>query len=236
MPNSSHPESRFFVRREAILGWGTAIVGRGFMRFTALITGIFLLFPTRLSASPRAAQQKSSTTSKLDGKSKKLLHKDLDLMRKALQNDDVKSMQPPLEHALQLVRERAPLQLAKLTVLQQSPRGLGMFTASPQANVHDGKLQLYVEVRNFVSSLKNGEYKVDLSTDAAFYYADGSFIARKNNIGRHSFVSSTRHDVTFMVIDLNLRGMPAQAYQVEVIVHDNNSAKTQKLRCDFNIL
>ena len=156
---------------------------------------------------------------------------------KAVDAGEIAKALSATKKALHMLRDKAPLQLSRLTVLQKPPQGLGMFKASPKGQVHDGKLLLYVEVRNFVSQpTQDRKWRVDLRTDASFYYADGSFIARKDNIGQHHFVASTRHDVTFMVVELNLRGMPAQPYQLELTVHDANSGKKSKARCDFTIV
>ena len=166
----------------------------------------------------------------------KKIAQDLKKAQGALRKGELGALQEGLEAALQRVRDQAPLQMERLTVIDAAPQGLGMLHPSPRAVVRDNRLLLYVELRNFVSHKVGQGWDVDLTTDAAFYYADGSLIARKDKIGRHHFVASTRHDVTFMVVELTLRGMPAQDYQVELFVRDQHSGKTASLKGPFTVV
>lgn len=210
-------------------------------RWLAPLLVFVLLMPFLLAAGSNADDQIAAKAGgarglrilRTQGKIERKLRKAQQILAKRPLSEQVLK---ETKEALHMLRDMADLQLDKLTVVQESPRGLGMFTPSPRGEVRNGKLLLYVEVRNFISRKSPAGWSVDLGTDAVFYYADGSFIARKDNIGRHSFVARTRHDVTFMVLELNLHGMPAQVYEVELLVHDNNSGKSAKMRCYFKVL
>ncbi|MBN2360838.1 MAG: hypothetical protein JXR83_15390 [Deltaproteobacteria bacterium] len=153
----------------------------------------------------------------------------------ALTRRDLGSTIRYLERGLLAARSAAPLELSTLTVVDGIPEDLGMYRASPGGQVPGETMRLYVEVRNFGVRESGGSYEIALNTDAYFYYEDGEFFAGKKNIGEHRFSATTRHDVTFMVVELQLRGLPPQPYQIELVVTDAISGKVGKARVPFVI-
>lgn len=141
-----------------------------------------------------------------------------------------------LERALRLARQGAPLDVSQLTVVDTAPEGLGMYRPVPGATVRGGTLLLYAEVRNFGSRATAEGEEVDLGIDAGFYYEDGEHIATTRGIGDHRFVARTHHDVTFVVVELNLQGMPAQPYLVELTLTDRVSGKQGSARTRFVVV
>lgn len=153
----------------------------------------------------------------------------------ALTRRDLASTIQYLERGLLAARAAAPLELSKATVVDGIPEDLGRYRPLPGAAVKGETLRLYLEVRNFGVRESAGSYEIALSTDAYFYYEDGEFFAGKKNIGEHRFSATTRHDVTFMVVELQLRGLPPQPYQIELVVTDSISGKVGKVRVPFAI-
>jgi len=153
----------------------------------------------------------------------------------ALTRRDLNSTIQNLERGLLAARAAAPLELSKATVVDGIPEDLGIYKPLPGAAVRGETMRLYVEVRNFGVRESAGGYEVALNTDAYFYYEDGEFFAGKKNIGEHRFTATTRHDVTFMVVELQLRGLPPQPYQIELVVTDSISGKVGKARVPFVI-
>lgn len=157
----------------------------------------------------------------------------LETSRRALQSGDARSLVTPLQQALMLARGQAPLEVSQLTVVETTPQGLGMFTPSPGAVVRSGTLLLYAEVRNFATRTTPRGELVDLGIDASFFYDDGELIAARRGIGDHRFTARTVHEVTFVVVELNLRGLPPQAYHVELSLTDRVSGKAGHARTRF---
>lgn len=159
----------------------------------------------------------------------------LEQARQALARQDQAEVVRLLHLALAEARQRAPLEVSALTVVAADPTGLGMFQPAPGGRVEGGTLRLYAEVRNFGLRQAAGSFQVDLAIDAAFFYEDGERIALKQDIGRHSFTAATAHEVTFVAVELKTRGLPAQAYQVELGVRDLVSGKRGAARAPFVI-
>lgn len=168
-----------------------------------------------------------------DPKAAKPLQEELTKARTALTLADYAGTVAALERALQRAREQAPMELSRLTVVDEIPEGLGMYRPAPGAVVPGGFLRLYGEVRNFVPRQIDGGYEVQLVTDAYFYYEDGEFIAGSQGIGEHRFSATTRHDVTFMVVELHTTGLPPQPYYVELVVTDKVSGKQARAHTRF---
>jgi hypothetical protein len=116
------------------------------------------------------------------------------------------------------------------------PLGLGMYSPAPRGQISGNTLLLYVEVSHFETRRLQDNYEVHLSTDARFFYDDGERISSKKDIGTHRFVSKTKQDVTFMVIELRTQGLPAQPYRVEITVRDHVSGKSASARVPFTVL
>jgi hypothetical protein len=118
-------------------------------------------------------------------------------------------------------------------VVETTPQGLGMYTPAPDGRVRGGPLLLYAEVRNFATrSTLRGDL-VDIGIDASFFYEDGELIATRQGIGDHRFTSRTVQDVTFLVVELSMRGLPPQPYQVELMLRDRISGKAGQARTRF---
>jgi len=171
-----------------------------------------------------------------DPKVAKALQAELTKARAALTVANYASTVETLERALRLAREQSALEVTRLTVVKEIPEGLGMFQPTAGAQVFGGLLRLYAEVRNFVPRQVDGGYEVELVTDAYFYYEDGEFIAGSQGIGEHKFVASTRHEVTFMAVELHTTGLPPQPYHVELVITDKVSGKQARARAPFTVI
>lgn len=197
---------------------------------TVVLLNLVLLAPPTWATRPSAS---SAPTPAADDVGK--LRRAIKRADEAVTRGDDKAAVNELQSALRLARERAPLELSRLTVVNRVPEGLGMISPASGGRVFGPTLRLYAEVRNFATRPTERGHEVYLATDAAFYYADGELITRAQNIGEHRFFASTIHDVTFMVVELTARGLPPQPYQVELIVRDQISGKTARARTTFEV-
>ena len=148
---------------------------------------------------------------------------------------DDDAAQRALYEAVDEARARAPLKVHTGVILDEPPENLGMYKAAPGAMVFGKTILVYLEVDNHgLRKLPDG-YGIDLWTDLFILYEDGERIGGKERFGEHKLVSRTPHRTTFMVLEATVSQLPAQPYQVEVVVHDAVSGKQGKLRIPFRV-
>jgi hypothetical protein len=150
-----------------------------------------------------------------------------------LGDDD--AAQRALYEAVDEARARAPLKVHTGVILDEPPETLGIYKPAPGAMVFGKTILVYVEVDNHGFRQKPGGYEVDLWTDLFILYEDGERIGGKERFGEHRLVSRTPQRTTFMVLEATVSQLPAQPYQVEVVVHDAVTGKQGKVRIPFRV-
>ena len=182
----------------------------------------------------RAQKNSGSATWNISAEAK--LKSQLSRAAAALDKRESAKLVEALEQARLTASAMAPLQLGPLHILAGQPRGQGDFLPAPDGAVQGDTLLLYARVRGFGTSQKVGDPDlkvIDIRTDASFFYEDGQLIATKKDIGVHHLEVREVPLETFMVLELKIKGLPAQPYLVELKASDLNSGKSAKARTRF---
>lgn len=166
----------------------------------------------------------------------------------AWQARDFSASVAALEGALRLARDRAPLEVRKVVVVNAPHVGLGIYEPAPKGRVENRLLRLYVEVANFGTraphppiaeekgKAEDAELReVELEVMGTFFLGDGTKIGERP-LGTHRFKTRTNVGVTSFGVDARLGdGAPSGPYEVELSVRDSSTEKQASRRARFVI-
>lgn len=148
---------------------------------------------------------------------------------------DTASAMKRIWQAVDDARARLPLDVHTGLVLEGVPENLGIYRTAHGSMVFDNVVMLYLEVDNHGLRKRPEGYELDMWTDVFILYDDGQRIGGKEHFGRHNLIARVPYRTTHMVLEVNVKSLPAQAYQAQVVVHDAVSGKTGEVFIPFRI-
>ena len=162
--------------------------------------------------------------------------KENDALKKALASRDPVALAAAARDLDRAASLLAPLEVLDGQALSTPPAGLGLYDPLPNGVVRSEEIYLYAQVRNHTRrSLPGGWYELHLVSDLVMLDASGNEIARDTAFGESRFTARAEHRDTFIAIALRVKGLPAGAYRVRLVVHDEPSGRVGQTEIPFSM-
>ena len=121
---------------------------------------------------------------------------------------------------------RTPLFVKRGVLVQEKAQGYGLYTPRGDAVYRTGQpILIYLEPAGYGFRQKNNAFQFGFAVDFAIRGVGGSILAAKKEFMNYGFTSRVPNMETFLGLSLELTGLPAGKYAVELTVHDRVSGE-----------
>jgi hypothetical protein len=138
-----------------------------------------------------------------------------------------------IEAALDLARDRAPLEARRFLLVQEEPPGFGQYLPRSSNVFSPGEEMLfYLEPVNYTFQRKGDLYEAWLKVDVNLLLPDGTVIYGKRNFFEQVFSARSKIHDLYLNLSLEVSGLDEGVYRVEYVLKDGFSGKERAVHKD----